>query len=132
MHIVPILLDFSKGKGCSMKLLGFSESCGRCLVKDTFGANSEFFWKLYSQNDAERIFLIPVCVVDKLITPHSKSGSYFVEKGKWLVHTRNSRNQVSRSFIDLTGTTLSEDSGHYTQLCRLQLPSKMIIVFWFF
>ena len=53
------------------------------LVKDTFGANFEFFWKLYSQNDAKRIFLIPVCVAHKLITAHSKSGSYFFEKGKW-------------------------------------------------
>ena len=99
------------------------------LVKDTFGANSEFFWKLYSQNNAKRIFLITVCVAHKLITPHSKSGSYFVKKGKWLVHTKNCRNQAGRSFIDLTSTTLSEDLGHCTQLCRLQLPSKMIIVF---
>ena len=59
----------------------------------------------------------------------SKSGSYFVEKGKLLMHTRNCRNQASKSFIDLIGTTLIEDPGHCTQLCRLQLPSKMIIVF---
>ena len=101
------------------------------LVKFTFGENSEFFWKLYSQNDAERIFLIPVCVAHKLITPHSKSGSYFVKKGKWLMHTSNCRNQASRSLIDLTGTTLTEDLGHCTQLRRLQLPFKMIIVLWF-
>ena len=59
--------------------------------------------------------------------PHSKSGSYFVKKGKWLVHTKNCRNQAGRSFIDLTGTTLSEDPMHCTQLCRLRLPSKIII-----
>ena len=46
------------------------------LVKDTFKGNSELVWKLNSQNDAERIFLIPVCVAHKLIKPHSKSGSY--------------------------------------------------------
>ena len=90
------------------------------------------FWKLYSQNDAERIFQILIYVAHKLITPNSKLGSYFVEKGKWVVHTRNCRNQAGSTFIDLTGTTLSEDPGYCTQLCMLQLPSKMIIVFLFF
>ena len=107
--------------------LGSLKVVAAVLVKDTFGANSKFFWKFYSQNDAQRIFLILVCVAHKLIMPHSKSGSYFVKKRKWLVHTRNFRNQAGRSFIDLTGTTLIEDPGHCTQLCRLRLPSKMII-----
>jgi len=84
------------------------------LVKDTFGGNSKFFRKLYSQNDAKRIFLLPVCIAHELITPHYKSGSYFVEKGKWLVHTKNCRNQACRFFIDLTSTTLSEELGHCT------------------
>ena len=111
--------------------LGSLKVVAAVLFKDTFGVNSKFFQKLYSQNDVERIFLLPVCVAHKLITPHYKSGSYFVEKGKRLVHTRNCRNQACRSFIDLIGTTLSEDPGHCTQLCRLQLPSKMIIDIWF-
>ena len=85
-----------------------------------------------SQNDAERIFLILVCVAHKLIKPHSKYESYFVEKGKWLLHTRDFRNQAGRSFIGLTGTTLTKDPGHCNQLCRLQLPSNMIINFIIF
>ena len=51
------------------------------LVKDTFGWNSELVQKLYSQIYFERILQIPVCVADKLIRPHSKSGAYLVEKG---------------------------------------------------
>ena len=52
------------------------------LVKDTFRGNFELVWKLNSQNDAKRVFLIPVCIAHKLIKPQSKYGSYFVEKGK--------------------------------------------------
>ena len=99
------------------------------LVKDTFRGNFELVWKLNSQNDAKRVFLIPVCIAHKLIKPQSKYGSYFVKKGKWLLHTRNCKNQASRSFINLTSTTLSEDPVHCNQLCRIQLPSKMIVIF---
>ena len=56
------------------------------LVKDTFRGNSDLFWKLNSQNDAKRIFLIPFCIAHKLIKPYFKYGSYLVEKGKWMLH----------------------------------------------
>ena len=96
------------------------------LVKDTFRWNSELVWKLYSQNDSERILQIHVCVNDKLIRHHSKSGAYLIEKGQWLLHTRNFRNQAGRSFTNLTGTTISEYPELWNQLCRLQLPSKIL------
>ena len=49
------------------------------------------------------------------------------------MHTRNCRNQAGRSFINLIGTTISEDPEQaelWNQLCRLQFPSKMIVVLW--
>ena len=94
------------------------------LVKDTFKGNFDLFWKLNSPNDAKRIFPTLVCIAHKLKKPYSKYRSYFVEKGKWLLHTRNCRNQAGRSFIDLTGMTLTDDPRHCNQLCRLQLPLK--------
>ena len=99
------------------------------LVKDTFRGNFDLFWKLNSQNDVKRIFLTPFCIALKRIKPYSKYGSYLVKKGKWLLHTKNCANKAGRSFIDLTSTTLIDDPLHCNQLCRLQLPSKIIIVF---
>ena len=45
------------------------------------------------------------------------------------MHTRNCRNHAGRSFINLTGTTISEDPKLWNQLRRLQLPLKWLSFF---
>ena len=46
-------------------------------------------------------------------------GLIWVKKDNGLLHTRNCRNQA--------GTTISEDLELWNQLCRLQLPSKILL-----
>ena len=43
-----------------------------------------------------------------------------------MLHARNFRNEAGRSFTNLTGTTISEYPELWNQLCRLQLPSKIL------
>ena len=55
--------------------------CGIYASQRYFQVEFRISSKLYNQNYFERILQIPVCVADKLIRPHSKSGAYLVEKG---------------------------------------------------
>ena len=46
------------------------------------------------------------------------------------MHARNCRNQAGKAVIDLVDITLSEYTELWNQLCGLQLPFKMIFIFW--